>query len=279
MSVQQAFSTEFSCGNGENPKALLLLQAYHALNFALNFLCRHPDDEHLPGVSNDTRSISPTVEDIPTVSSSSSSVIDDPPRSRSSSPMSTSDKDTARTTFRGRGRGRGRIRGRGIRGRGRGAIRGCVGTRGRGGRRSRGRVGTGSTLPSTKTLHDSDTASLNVSEFKASHEPGSYVASDGEERLTPLNFFKQFFTEDLAQMICENSNKYAEKHKDRSPFNYSRYPGMIPSLLYHLVGLFIYFGLEKLPSYTDYWTTSGDAFTLYGLSFAGRGMMEFLACL
>ena len=113
-----------------------------------------------------------------------------------------------------------------------------------------------------------------MSEFKPSREPGSYVASDGEERLTPLDFFKLFFTEDLAQMICDNSNKYAEKHKDRSPFNYSRYPGMIPSLLYHLVGLFIYFGLEKLPSYADYWTTSGDTFTLYGRSFAGRGMIS-----
>ena len=80
------------------------MPSYHALNFALNFLCRSPDDEHLPGVSDDTRSISPTVEDIPTVSSSSSSVIDDPPHSRSSSPMSTSDEDTARATFRGRGR-------------------------------------------------------------------------------------------------------------------------------------------------------------------------------
>ena len=153
------------------------MPSYHALNF----LCRPPDNEHLPSVSDDTRSVSPTVEDIPTVSSSSSSVIDDTPRSRSSSPMSTSDEDTARATFRGRGRGRGRIRGRGIRGRGRGAIRGRVGTRGRGGRRSRGRVGTGSTLPSTKTLHNSDTASLNVSEYKPSREPGSYVASDGEE--------------------------------------------------------------------------------------------------
>ena len=187
------------------------------------------------------------------------------------SPMSTSDEDTARTTFRGRGRGSGRIRGRGIRGRGRGAIRGRVGTMVKEAEAEQEPVAHFI----NKTLHDSDTASLNVSEFKPSREPGSYIASDDEERLTPLNFFKLFFTEDLAQMICDNSNKYAEKHKDRSPFNYSRYPGMIPSLLYHLVGLSIYFGLEKLPTYDDYWITSGDTFTLYGRSFAGKGIIRF----
>lgn len=64
-----------------------------------------------------------------------------------------------------------------------------------------------------------------------------------------------FLTEEI---ICKNSDKYAEKNKSRSPYNYSRYPGMTTTPLLNLVGLFFFFfGLEKLAYYTDCWTTTG----------------------
>ena len=49
---------------------------------------------------------------------------------------------------------------------------------------------------------------------------------------------------------------------------------MTAVMLLDLVGLLIYFGLETLEFYTDYWTTTGDSFLLYGRSFAGRSIIS-----
>ena len=49
---------------------------------------------------------------------------------------------------------------------------------------------------------------------------------------------------------------------------------MTAVMLLNLVGLLIYFGLEKLAYYTDNWTTTGDSFLLYSRSFAGRSIIS-----
>jgi len=133
---------------------------------------------------------------------------------------------------------------------------------------------SGTALPSPNTLNDPNLATVNPLLFTPTREPGSYVAVDPDKTYSPLDFFRLLFTDDLVAMICANSNKYAEKHKDRLKFTYARYPGLVPPLLLHLVGLFIYFGLQKLPLYEDYWTTTRPVFTLYGRSFAGRGILS-----
>ena len=68
------------------------------------------------------------------------------------------------------------------------------------------------------TLENPDTSALTVHPFNPLCEPGSYVASY-DEPFTPLDFFKLFFTEDIIKQICKNSDKYAERNKDRSPYN------------------------------------------------------------
>ena len=75
------------------------------------------------------------------------------------------------------------------------------------------------------TLENPITSALTVHPFNPVREPGSYVASY-DESFTPLDFFKLFFTEDIIKLICKNSDRYAEKNKDRSPYNYSQYPGI-----------------------------------------------------
>ena len=49
---------------------------------------------------------------------------------------------------------------------------------------------------------------------------------------------------------------------------------MTAVMLLNLVGLLICFGLEKVVNCTDYWTTVGDSFLLYGRSFAGRSIIS-----
>lgn len=110
----------------------------------------------------------------------------------------------------------------------------------------------------------------NSDTLTPSREPGSYVASDPDSVHTPLEFFQLFFDDSIVNEICTNLNKYAEKKKDSKRYMYSRYVKLTPPLLLCIVGLIIYFGLMTLASYRDYWTMSGPAHKLYGVTFAKR---------
>ena len=160
---------------------------------------------------------------------------------------------------RGRGirsRGRGiRSRGRGIRSRGRG-----IGSRGRG---VRGH-GKGASKASGRrqrqtddfdicdlTTVDNDVPSLH--QFNPSRSVGVHLPLHSED-WSPEELFKVYFDSEIVNMICDASNEYAERNKNKYPVMYSYFRKMEPIDFYNLVGILVHLGYRKIPRARLMWS-------------------------
>ena len=157
---------------------------------------------------------------------------------------------------RGRGirsHGRGiKSRGRGIRSRGRG-----IGSRGRG---VRGH-GKGASKASGRrqrqtddfdicdlTTVDNDVPSLH--QFNPSRSVGVHLPLHSED-WSPEELFKD---SEIVNMICDASNEYAERNKNKYPVMYSYFRKMEPIDFYNLVGILVHLSYRKIPRARLMWS-------------------------
>ena len=56
------------------------------------------------------------------------------------------------------------------------------------------------------------------------------------------------------QKICDATNEYAERQKDKHPVMYRYFSPMTPDDFYALVGIFVHLGYRKIPRYRLLWT-------------------------
>jgi len=75
--------------------------------------------------------------------------------------------------------------------------------------------------------------------------------TENEDVLTPLEYFKFFFSEDLFNVIVEESNTYSFQ-KFGKPLN------LTTSELASFIAIELWMGIVKLPAFPDYWSNTMD---------------------
>ena len=106
------------------------------------------------------------------------------------------------------------------------------------------------------TVHELSEMDLNVPkghEFKPLRSIGPHLPSCIEVS-SPAELFKQYFDLDIVQKICDATNEYAERNKDKHPVMYWYFSPMTPDDFYALVGIFVHLGYRKIPRYRLMWT-------------------------
>lgn len=100
--------------------------------------------------------------------------------------------------------------------------------------------------------------------FSPTRQPGAHVAaalrSDVRRFSRALDFFLLFFTTEVLQTLCDNTNKYAWMHVlDRQ--TYARRDGsweeVMPLEMLRFIGLILYMGVVDVPRLHMYWRTTG----------------------
>lgn len=74
--------------------------------------------------------------------------------------------------------------------------------------------------------------------------------------LTPLDFFKVFFTVDLVKHLCKYTNDYAKIHGSQKPSLYKGWKEVTPDDMYIFFGLLMYMGVVQVPNAESYWSTA-----------------------
>ena len=141
---------------------------------------------------------------------------------------------------RSRGRGIG-SRGRGERGHGKGASKAS-------GRRQRQ---TDDLDICDLTTVDNDVPSLH--QFNPSRSVGVHLPLHSED-WSPEELFKLYFDSEIVNMICNASNEYAERNKNKYPVMYSYFRKMEPIDFYNLVGILVHLGYRKIPRARLMWS-------------------------
>ena len=77
---------------------------------------------------------------------------------------------------------------------------------------------------------------------------------------TPSVLMEKYWNEEMIAHICKASNKYREARKEAEPNLYcwkskSSSREFTPSCIYHLLAMLYYFGICRLPTKPDYWST------------------------
>ena len=186
--------------------------------------------------------------------------------------------DDGSTYRRGsRGRGRGRTRGRGC-ARGRGHPRGRGRARGRGHAHGRGRT------PSTSRGASSGTSSRHTDSVvgglpvvdgtweKREPTPTHYnfneipgPSSDIDRNSNPAQLFCRFFTDEVWDLLVEETNKYANANTSTAPHARPWNDTTVPEMK-AFVGMLIIMGIVVLPRLELYWTTSHPLIAQSGIA-------------
>lgn len=215
----------------------------------------------IPGSSSDSPSVNPDMhEPSPTTSSDEASPDDS---------SVTSTRGSLRggvRTRRGRGStaGRGRPSYRGRAGRGRG--------RGRAGRgRGRGRAGCGSaSRQNVDSGEESDEdrwqkkeATSFVYPYRSAAGPTAPVSTLQNE--TALDLFCRFFTDEVWQLIVDETNRYASANTASTPHARPWSDVTIPEMK-AFIGMLILMGIVELPRLEMYWQTKHPLIATTGIS-------------
>ncbi len=171
---------------------------------------------------------------------------------------SSSNGDDGKCHTRGRARGRGSRCARNY-ARGRGRNRG----RGRGRGRSRGRgsghdTGSGrSEMDKEEPLQVCDLSSKDTNvpqkhDFKPLRPVGPHLHSHAVT-YSPAALFKLYFDSDIVQKICDATNEYAERNKEKCPTMYGYFSKFEPDDFFSVVGILIHLGYRRIPRYRLMW--------------------------
>lgn len=116
---------------------------------------------------------------------------------------------------------------------------------------------------STSYGHDSLPASAKRVQFfprrNLGVEVGGALRSNAWRFVRAVDFFKLFFTAQLMNMICENTNKYAWMHiLDRQTYaeKDGSWKNFTPDEVMQCIAILIYMGIVELPRLHLYWNTS-----------------------
>lgn len=166
------------------------------------------------------------------------------------------DVDVARAEVRGRGQAQ--VRGRG-QGRGRG--------RGRG-------AGAGAGAPAgTKSWGDVDGGGFISHENFVPRRPAGPHFPPGFQPTCELDFFELFFSRAVMENFVQFSNDYAEEEIENKPSYKDKSSGAWKPTdveeLKKFIGLLIYSGLVKTPSFDNFWSCKSLYNGLAGRSFIG----------
>ena len=99
------------------------------------------------------------------------------------------------------------------------------------------------------TVHELSDIDLNVPkghEFNPLRSIGPHLPSCIDVS-SPAELFKLYFDSDIVQKICDATNEYAERNKDKHPVMYRYFSPMTPDDFYALVGIFVHLGYRKIP--------------------------------
>lgn len=88
--------------------------------------------------------------------------------------------------------------------------------------------------------------------FKPSQVVGPHLPASAEA-FSPADLFKLFFNAEIVQKICDASNEYTERNKDRLPGMYRYYTTLTPEDFYVVFGVFAHLGYRKIPRYQLMW--------------------------
>lgn len=100
-------------------------------------------------------------------------------------------------------------------------------------------------------MHELSELDLNVPsghEFKLLQSIRPHLPSCIEVS-SPAELFKLYFGLDIVQKICDATNEYAERQKDKHPVMYRFFSLMTPDNFYALIGIFVHLGYRKIPHY------------------------------
>lgn len=101
----------------------------------------------------------------------------------------------------------------------------------------------------------------DIPAFKPNRPPGVQLPDvrtrdDMKNYLTPLDFFRLFFTLDLVKHLCKYTNDYAKIHGPQKPSLYKGWAEVTPDDLYTFFGLLMYMAVVKAPNADSYWSTA-----------------------
>ena len=120
---------------------------------------------------------------------------------------------------------------------------------------------------------EDNTPGAGHDEFEPNRPPGIHLPEDFEA-IAPVDFFKLFFSVALVESIATFTNNYAVQHIVKFSTYGDRYGAWIDTdvqEIYCLLGLLMYCGISRLPSFEHYWKTS----SLYHGSWARRFISSY----
>ena len=64
---------------------------------------------------------------------------------------------------------------------------------------------------------------------------------------SPATLFKMYFDDNIVKQICDASNEYAERNKDKKKQMYQYFKKMTREDFYAIVGTLVHLGYRKIP--------------------------------
>ncbi|XP_059168114.1 piggyBac transposable element-derived protein 4-like [Physella acuta] len=116
-----------------------------------------------------------------------------------------------------------------------------------------------------KTASDVDGGPpVRLPKFRPAKQPGIHLSQTGEkltksaarEFLSPVSFFKLYFTVDLVKTIVMYTNKYAAHCGPTRPSVFKGWYNLSIDEFYSFLGLLMYMSIVQAPSVAKYWCTS-----------------------
>ena len=208
---------------------------------------------------------------------------DDNGRKSDDSSKSGSSGDGYRTTGRGRVRARGRGASSSVRARGRGAARGRGTTprtrgrgraRGRGGVRGAGGRGRGATsMRGTGCGAGLSSGGIDMINWKKDESNAlnyNYNKTPGptttaSSNVTPLELFSRFFTDEVWDLLVQETNRYASENVSHTPHARPWEDVTVPEMK-AFTGILILMGIVKLPRLDMYWQVKHPLIATEGMS-------------
>ena len=103
-----------------------------------------------------------------------------------------------------------------------------------------------------KKLSEVDTATVSEPTFMPNLIPGPNVSSGIS---SAMDYFLLFFDEDIIDMVCVNSNFYAELYKDKYKYSYKYYQEGLNRINFMLfLAIVVYMGFHPREDYFSYWS-------------------------
>lgn len=78
---------------------------------------------------------------------------------------------------------------------------------------------------------------------------------------SPAELFKLYFDSGIVVRICDATNEYAERNKEKAVM-YRYYTPMTPDDFYAFVGIFVHLGYRKIPRYRLMWSPTSLCYDL-----------------